>query len=292
MSRIAYVNGRYVPHATAGVHVEDRGLQFSDGVYEVIAIAGGRPIDMTGHMERLARSLRELRIAMPMPARPLRMVMREVVRRNRVRNGIVYLQVNRGVYRRDHPFPPAAVPPSLVVTARSGLGPSAAVTEEGVRVVTVPDQRWARRDIKSVALLPNVLAKQAAREAGAYEAWQVDADGAVTEGTSTNAWIVTRDGTLVTRPLGDDILAGITRHTLIALARADGIPVEQRAFTVDEAKAAREAFTSSTTLLALPVVRIDDAVVANGAPGSITRRLRELYHIHMAGAGGEDWVGA
>ncbi len=292
MSRIAYVNGSYLPHAEASVHVEDRGLQFSDGVYEVIAVLGGRPVDLTGHMTRLRRSLGELRIALPMSPRCLGVVLREVTRRNKVRDGIVYVQVNRGVWRRDHPFPPETVAPSLMVTARHGLGPGPAVIESGVRVVTVPDQRWARRDIKSVSLLPNVMAKQAAREADAYEAWQVDDDGLVTEGTSTNAWIVTPDGTLVTRPLGADILAGITRDTLLALARADGIPVEERAFTVAEAKAAREAFLSSTTSLALAVVAIDDAPVANGAPGSITTRLRTLYLDHMSGVGAGDWLAA
>jgi D-alanine transaminase len=274
------------------VHVEDRGFQFSDGVYEVVAIVEGRPVDMTGHIVRLERSLRELRIAMPMPARSLRLVMREVVRRNGVRNGIVYLQVNRGVHRRDHPFPPAHVAPSLVITARPTPGVTARMMEEGTAVITVPDRRWSRRDIKSVSLLPNILAKQAAREAGAWEAWQVDPDGFVTEGSSTNAWIVTQDGTLVTRPVGDDILSGITRAALIDLARKEGIPVEERPFTVEEARRAREAFNSSTTLPAVPVVRIDDAPVANGAPGSVTVRLHDLYEAHARGAGGEDWLGS
>ncbi|KAA5607304.1 D-amino-acid transaminase [Roseospira marina] len=290
MSRVAYVNGRYQPHAVAAVHIEDRGMQFSDGIYEVVAVVDGHPIDLSGHIARLDRSLTEMRIARPMPSRSLRLVMRELVRRNRLSNGIVYIQVNRGVYRRDHPFPPAHVAPSLVMTVRSGVGPSRTAIENGVPVITMPDRRWARRDIKSVSLLPNVLAKEAAHEAGAWEAWQVDRDGYITEGASTNAWIVSRDGALVTRPLNDDILAGITRQSLLALARADGMTVEERPFTVEEAKAAREAFTSSTTLSALPVVRIDDAVVANGVPGSLTRRLRELYAAHIAGAGREDWL--
>ncbi|SDD74017.1 D-amino-acid transaminase [Rhodospira trueperi] len=292
MSRVAYVNGRYLPHAEAGVHVEDRGLQFADGVYEVIAIEGGRPIDLGGHMTRLERSLRELRMTMPMPPRAMRLVMREVVRRNAVRIGILYLQVTRGTYRRDHPFPPATVAPTLVMTARSGVRPTSAMVENGIGVVTVPDQRWARRDIKSVSLLPNVMAKQQAKDAGAYEAWQVDRDGFVTEGTSTNAWIVTKDGTLVTRPLNHDILAGITRDSVLTLAAQAGLTVEQRPFTVEEAKAAREAFISSTTAAALPVVRIDDASIANGAPGSITRQLWDLYEAHIARAGAEDWIGS
>lgn len=290
MSRVAYVNGRFVPHDQACVPVEDRGLQFSDGIYEVIAIVGGRPIDLAAHLERLARSLRELHIAMPMPARSLCVVLRETTRRNRVRDGILYVQVNRGTWRRDHPFPPAHVAPSVMITAREGLGPKAAVVEAGVRVITLPDLRWCRRDIKSVSLLPNVLAKQQAREAGAYEAWQVDGDGLVTEGSSTNAWIVTQDGALVTRPLGQDILAGVTRRTLIDLARADGLTVEERPFTVEEAQRAREAFISSTTSLALSVVAIDEVTIANGQPGSVTRRLRTLYLDHMRGPGAEPWL--
>jgi len=290
MSRIAYVNGRYWPHSQAAVHIEDRGLQFSDGIYEVIALADGRPVDLAAHLDRLDRSLAELRIAMPMPARSLCVVMREVARRNAVGDGILYVQVNRGAWRRDHPFPPDHVEPSLIVTARPGLGPSAAVVEAGVRVITVPDLRWRRRDIKSVSLLPNVLAKQQAREADAYEAWQVDGDGLVTEGSSTNAWIVTRDGALVTRPLGEDILAGVTRRTLLMLASRAGLPVEERVFSVAEAKAAREAFLSSTTSLALPVVAIDDAPVANGQPGSVSRRLRALYLDHMRGPGAGEWL--
>jgi D-alanine transaminase len=292
MSRVAYVNGRYLPHAEAGVHVEDRGLQFADGVYEVIAIEEGRPIDLGGHMTRLERSLGALRMSMPMPPRAMRVVMREVARRNAVREGILYLQVTRGTYRRDHPFPPATVAPTLVMTARSGVRPTPAMVEDGIGVITVADQRWARRDIKSVSLLPNVMAKQQAKDAGAYEAWQVDRDGFVTEGTSTNAWIVTKDGTLVTRPLSHDILAGITRDSVLTLAAQAGLTVEQRPFTVEEAKAAREAFISSTTAAALPVVRIDDAPIANGAPGSITRQLWDLYEAHIAGAGAEDWVGS
>jgi D-alanine transaminase len=217
-------------------------------------------------------------------------VLRETTRRNRVGDGILYVQVNRGTWRRDHPFPPDHVAPSVMVTAREGLGPKAAVVEAGVRVITLPDLRWRRRDIKSVSLLPNVLAKQQAREAGAYEAWQVDDAGLVTEGSSTNAWIVTQDGALVTRPLSHDILAGVTRRTLIDLARADGLTVEERSFTVEEAQRAREAFISSTTSLALSVVAIDDVTIANGQPGSITRRLRALYLEHMRGPGAEPWL--
>lgn len=277
MSRIAYVNGRYLPHADASVHIEDRGYQFADGVYEVVAVVDGRFIDNDWHLERLAFSLAELDMAMPMSAAALTLVMAETVRRNGVRNGIVYLQVSRGVARRDHVFPKRPVRPAVVVTARRTGPTPASVLEDGVRVITTPDLRWRRCDIKSVSLLPNVLAKQSARAAGAFEAWQVDDDGYVTEGGSTNAWIVRMDGTVVTRPAGHAILNGITRRRLLALMRDAGIRVEERRFTVDEARAAKEAFLTSTTSFVYPVVQIDDDVVGNGKPGSTTLDLRRLY---------------
>ena len=276
MSRWAYVNGRYVPHATARTHVEDRGMQFSDGVYEVIAVVGGALVDATLHFERLDRSLSALEIAAPMRRAPLEAVLREVARRNRVSEGIVYLQVNRGVAPRNHAFPRDARP-SMVVTARRGQPASSPALVEGVRVITIPDIRWRRRDIKSVSLLANVLAKQAAAQDGAFEAWQVDEDGMVTEGSQSNAWMVEADGAVVTRPPSHDILTGITRTRLIDLARQDGITVIERAFTPQEAARAREAFLTSTSSFVVPVVQIDDAVVANGRPGAVTERLRALY---------------
>jgi len=276
VSRWAYVNGRYVPHATARTHVEDRGMQFSDGVYEVIAVVGGALVDATLHFERLDRSLSALEIAAPMRRAPLEAVLREVARRNRVSEGIVYLQVNRGVAPRNHAFPRDARP-SMVVTARRGQPASSPALVEGVRVITIPDIRWRRRDIKSVSLLANVLAKQAAAQDGAFEAWQVDEDGMVTEGSQSNAWMVEADGAVVTRPPSHDILTGITRTRLIDLARQDGITVIERAFTPQEAARAREAFLTSTSSFVVPVVQIDDAVVANGRPGAVTERLRALY---------------
>lgn len=276
MSRWAYVNGRYVPHATARTHVEDRGMQFSDGVYEVIAVVGGALVDATLHFERLDRSLSALEIAAPMRRAPLEAVLREVARRNRVSEGIVYLQVNRGVAPRNHAFPRDARP-SMVVTARRGQPASSLALVEGVRVITIPDIRWRRRDIKSVSLLANVLAKQAAAQDGAFEAWQVDEDGMVTEGSQSNAWMVEAGGAVVTRPPSHDILTGITRTRLIDLARRDGITVIERAFTPQEAARAREAFLTSTSSFVVPVVQIDDAVVANGRPGAVTERLRALY---------------
>jgi D-alanine transaminase len=279
MSRIAYVNGRYVPHAHAMVHIEDRGYQFADGVYEVCEVRGGRMIDERRHMERLARSLRELRISQPMPPSALAVVMRETIRRNKVRDGIVYIQVTRGVARRDHVFPERAVPPSLVVTARSAdLAKAERQAADGVGVITVPENRWERVDIKSVGLLPNVLAKQAAKEAGAREAWFVDTDGKVTEGGSTNAWIVTMDGVLVTRPADTGILRGITRTVVLEVAAQQGLRVEERAFSVEEAYTAREAFITAATTIVMPVVRIDGRPIGNGHPGSVAQGLRAAFH--------------
>lgn len=275
MSRIAYVNGRYVPHRRAVVHVEDRGYQFADGVYEVIAITNGKFIDEEPHLDRLDRSLSELEIDTPLGRSALRTVMREVARRNRVRNGIVYLQITRGVAPRDHGFP-AMTPPALVITARS-QAPKRAPQSEGIDVVTVPDIRWKRRDIKSISLLPNILAKQTAVAAGAYEAWMVEADGTVTEGSATNAWIVSKDKELITRPPDNNILNGITRQSLRDLAVAEGYSFVERPFTVEEAMAAKEVFITSTTSWVMPVVRIDDQSIANGEPGSLTRSLQAMY---------------
>ncbi|MCT8974161.1 D-amino-acid transaminase [Microbaculum marinisediminis] len=279
MSRIAYVNGRYVPHAYAQVHVEDRGYQFSDGVYEVCEVHDGHLVDETRHMARLGRSLKELRIREPMSAKALGHVLRETVRRNRVRNGLVYLQVTRGVAKRDHPFPKDDVPPAVVVTARA-IDPkkSAKSAENGISVITVPENRWDRVDIKSVSLLPNVLARQAAEDAGASEAWFVDTDGYVTEGSATNAWIVDQDGRLITRPAEFGILRGITRTVVVDLAAREGVEIVERPFTVEEARKAREAFVTSATKLVMPVVKIDDAVIGNGKPGSIAGKLRELFY--------------
>ncbi|NQV81358.1 MAG: D-amino-acid transaminase [Alphaproteobacteria bacterium] len=283
MSRIAYVNGRYVTHNAAGVHVEDRGYQFADGVYEVFTIARGRLVDAPAHHDRLLRSLGELGIATPMAPRALDVVLHEVIRRNRLQRGIVYLQVTRGVSPRNHAFPDD-VAPSLVITARRGGRPSAENRDNGVTVITVPDIRWGRCDIKSISLLPNILAKQAAKIANAYEAWQVDGDGMVTEGASSNAWIVDTDGNLVTRPLANAILGGITRLVLMQLAEEQGIRVIERPFSVEEAMAAREAFVTSATSFVTPVVQIDDRVIANGKPGSTTTRLIDLYDNHIQNA--------
>jgi D-alanine transaminase len=280
MSRIAYVNGRYVPRAQASVSIEDRGFQFADGVYEVCEVRAGCIIDERRHMARLDRSLNELRIARPMTPAALAVVMRETISRNRVRDGIVYVEITRGVAQRDFPFPPG-IRPSLVVTARSNdLARIEQVAAEGVAVITVPDIRWGRVDIKSVALLPNVLAKQAAREQGAREAWLVDKQGRITEGGSSNAWIVARDGKVVTHPLGEGILPGITRSVVLDVIKAQGLAVEERAFTLEEAYAAREAFITAASQIVIPVVSIDGRPVGNGAPGLIAAALRRDYHRH------------
>ena len=281
MPRFAYVNGRFVPHRQAAVHIEDRGYQFADGVYEVIAIHNGRLVDEAGHIDRLERSLNEVRMARPMSRRAHALVMRELVRRNGVREGLLYLQVTRGVAPRDFRFPVRSRP-SLVMTARHAPVAPAQRLADGVHVATVPDIRWKRRDIKSIALLAQVLAKQDASDRGAFEAWMVDEHGFVTEGSASTAWIVTRDGVLVTRHVNNDILRGVTRESLLRLAAEEGVRVEERPFSVEEAYAAREAFFSSASTYAQPVVQIDDRVIANGKPGSIATRLAEDYIAYAA----------
>lgn len=278
MSRIAYVNGRYLPFAQAAVAVEDRGFQFADGVYEVCAVRDGRLIDEAPHLARLERSLGELRMRAPMGMRQLGHVLRETVRLNRVRDGLVYAQISRGVARRDHGFPPAHVTPTLVVTARTlDIGRYAALAEDGVAVVTQPDMRWARCDIKSTGLLANVLAKQAAREAGAFEAWLVGDDGLVTEGASTTAWIVDEKGVLRTSALGPAILPGVTRGEVVPFCRQLGVELQERAFSLDEVKKAREAFISAATFGVLPVTKVDGTAIGDGKPGLITVKIGKAY---------------
>jgi D-alanine transaminase len=279
MSRIAYVNGRYLPAREACVNVEDRGYQFADGVYEVCEVRNGVLVDAPRHLARLQRSLGELRIVEPMPLAALSFVMRETVRRNRVSYGLVYLQITRGVARRDHAFPSLAVRPSVVVTAKNlNFDKNQDTAKKGIAVITTPENRWPRVDIKSVALLPNVLAKQTARERGAYEAWFVDAQGFITEGSSSNAWIVTGDGRVVTRPADHRILSGITRAVLMNVLEALQLRLEERAFTVEETYAATEAFVTSASQIVMPVVKIDERTIGDGKPGSVASRLREEFH--------------
>lgn len=278
MSRIAYVNGRYVPFARASVAVEDRGFQFADGVYEVCAVRDGALIDEAPHLARLERSLGELKMRAPVGMHQLGHILRETVRLNRVRDGLVYVQISRGVARRDHAFPAGAVKPTLVVTARSlDVARYAALAEKGIAVVTQPDARWGRCDIKSTGLLANVLAKQAARAAGAFEAWLVDRDGFVTEGASTTAWIVDAKGVLRTRALSNAILPGVTRGEILPFLRQLGVELQERAFSVEDLKDAREAFISAATFGVLPVTRIDGKAVGEGKPGLITAKIGKAY---------------
>jgi D-alanine transaminase len=279
MTRVVYVNGRYLPYAEAGVHVEDRGFQFADSIYEVCELNDGRIVDETRHMERLERSLEALHIVMPMSRRALGVVLREVVRRNRVRTGLLYLQVTRGVAPRDFPFPSGEVAPTIVCLARRvDDAKREARAAAGIAVKTMPDIRWGRCDIKTVMLLPAVLAKEEAAADGAQEAWLVDSDGFVTEGASSNAWIVDRTGTLVTRPTGNAILPGVTRRTLLDLLSREKIPFTERAFSVEEALAAREAFITSASGTVMPVVMINNVPIGNGHPGVLTLRLRSIFH--------------
>jgi D-alanine transaminase len=279
MSRIAYVNGRYLPMRAAMVHVEDRGYQFGDGVYEVCEVREGRLIDERRHLARLKRSLDELRIRQPMSPRALGVVLREVIARNRIGYGTVYLQVTRGVARRDHAFPVPEVAPSLVVTARPLSGArNEALAAKGIAVISMPDNRWGRVDIKTIGLLPNVLARQSAIEQGARDAWFVDKDGAVTEGASANAWIVTPAGTVVTRPADHGILSGIARTVLFEVIKGQGLTVEERAFTLREAYDAPEAFVTAASQIVLPVVRIDRHAVGDGKPGPVATALRREFH--------------
>ncbi len=278
MGRIAYVNGRFVPHGQAVVHIEDRGYQLADAVYEVWALFGGRLADAQGHFARLERSLGELRIAMPMSRAALTLLLKETVRRNRVVEGLIYLQVSRGVARRDHAFPATPVRPAVVMTVSAvDRVASEARAAKGVGVVTTPENRWGRCDIKTVGLLANALAKQKAREAGAAEAWFVDDLGLVTEGASSNAWIVDGEGRLRTRDTNANILRGVTRTSLIEVIRREGLDLDERPFTPAEATAAREAFITGAGTLVLPVVAVDGKPVGDGRPGPVATKLRRLY---------------
>ena len=277
-SRITYVNGRYVPSREAVISVEDRGNQFADAVYEACQIKDGAIIDLRRHLDRLDRSLKELRMAPPMARPAMIHVLREVARRNKVRNGYIYWQISRGAAPRDHAFP-VGVSPTFTATAKTlDVAAAALRYEKGVPVITLPDNRWERVDIKTVGLLPNALAKQAAREAGAFEAVFVDDEGFVTEGTSANVWLVDGEGRLVTRPADRGILRGITRSVLMEVAAAEGVPVVERRFSVAEMKAAREVFLTSAGAILCPVVSVDGETVANGVPGSVVGHLRRRFH--------------
>ncbi|MDO9708646.1 D-amino-acid transaminase [Paracraurococcus lichenis] len=284
MSRIAYVNGRYLDQRLAEVNIEDRGYQFGDGIYEVVHLHHGRFVDADRHLDRLERSLGEIRLPMPMTRAALRHVLAEVARRNRVTEGLLYMQVTRGVARRDHAFPAKPVPPALVVTVKRIAPYPQSVERWAAACITHPDLRWARRDIKSVNLLPNVLARQAAREAGAIEAiLYEEATGMVTEGAATSFWIVDEQGVIRTRHLDQVILPGCTRGALIAELQAAGIRFEERAFSLEEMRRAREAFLTSATSFVKPITRIDGAPVGDGQVGPVVRRLFDLFARHVKG---------
>ncbi|HEY5071959.1 MAG TPA: D-amino-acid transaminase [Caulobacteraceae bacterium] len=276
--RVAYVNGRYRTHNQAMVHIEDRGYQLADGVYEVWAVIDGRLADAERHFARLERSLSELEIVRPMSREALGIVLAETVRRNVVSYGLAYLQVTRGVARRDHAFPDPVPVPAVVVTAKSiDRAAAEARAEKGVAVISLPETRWSRCDIKTIGLLPNALAKQAARRAGAAEAWFVDDLGLVTEGAASNAWIIDETGALRTRSIQANILRGVTRLTLLDVAAEEGLTVDERPFTIAEAKKAREAFITGAGTLVMPVVAVDGTLLGDGSPGPVAKRLRRLY---------------
>ena len=275
MSEIVYVNGAFVDRAHAQVSVFDRGFLFADGIYEVCAVLDGKLIDNDAHLARLERSLGEIELTSPLTRGAIVAVQRELVARNNIAEGLIYMQVTRGAADRDFAFPDTA-PPTFVAFAQAKKIIGSPQAETGVAAISVPDLRWARRDIKSVALLAQVLAKQAACKAGAAEAFMVE-DGFVTEGSSSTAFIVTNAGEIVTRPLSNTVLPGCTRLAILKLAQERTMRLVQRAFSVDEAHAAAECFFTSATAFVMPVVTLDGKPIADGKPGPATRRLRELY---------------
>jgi D-alanine transaminase len=282
MSRTVFVNGDYLPESEGKISIFDRGFLFADGVYEVTAVVNGKLVDYGPHMERLDRSLRELRMAWPCSKDELKAMHLEMVKRNALTEGIIYVQVTRGAADRDFKFPKESKSTLIAFTQAMKLvdNPNAVT---GVKVVTTPDIRWARRDIKTVMLLAPVLGKQDAYEKGAHEAWMVEG-GVVTEGTSSNAYIV-KDGKVITRGLSNSILAGCTRRALFRLAQDHGIVIEERSFTPDEAYAADEAFLTSASQFVMPIVEIDGRRIGGGQPGPVVRKLRELFLQEAASAG-------
>src|SRR6056297_1892112 len=276
MTRIVYVNGEYLPDTEATVSIFDRGFLFADGVYEVTSVLGGKLIDFEGHARRLQRSLSELQVQAPVDTEELLEIHRELVSRNGIEDGLIYLQVTRGAADRDFAYPDTDTPPTLVLftQAKPGLADSPAA-KTGIKVISIPDRRWGRRDIKTVQLLYPSMGKMMAKAAGCDDAWMVE-DGHVTEGTSNNAYIV-KGNAIVTRHLGTEILHGITRAAVLRFAREAQMQVEERSFTIDEAQGADEAFITSASSFVMPVVEIDGAPVGTGAPGRIAKRLREIY---------------
>lgn len=275
MTRTVYVNGEYLPEHEATISIFDRGFLFADGVYEVTSVLDGKLIDFAGHAKRLQRSLDELEMANPATDEDLLAIHRELIRANDITEGLIYLQVTRGAADRDFAYPEDATPTIVLFTqAKTGLADNP-LAKTGMKVISIPDERWGRRDIKTVQLLYPSMGKMAAKAAGAHDAWMVE-DGVVTEGTSTNAYIV-KGNTIITRHLGHEILSGITRTAVLRMAQEAQMKVEERPFTMEEAKAADEAFVTSATTFVMPVVEIDGVAVGSGTPGSVVARLREIY---------------
>jgi D-alanine transaminase len=289
MPRIAYVNGQFLPFADAGVHIEDRGLQFADSVYEVISCINGVMADMQGHLDRLERSLSELRIDMPVSRRVLPLIIRELLHRNRLKNAAVYIQISRGEAPREFRFPEPRPAPTLIITARHFDFDSVPIEDKGIKVITHPDLRWARRDIKTTNLLPPVLAKQKSWEHGGKEVWLVDDEGYITEGGSSNAWIVDKKGRLVIRPSTKSTLKGVTKTAIYAFSGEKGIEIEERKFTPEEAYQAAEAFSSSATALITPIVNIDGHTINGGQVGQVTIEIYKAYR-EYAGRGTDSQV--
>jgi D-alanine transaminase len=279
MSRIVYVNGEYLAEEDAKISVFDRGFLFADAVYEVSAVLKGKLVDNDAHLKRLARSLGELKMTPPATGEEIEAIQMELIRRNSIDEGVIYLQATRGAADRDFAFPKNATPSLVMFTQKKSLSQNPAA-DVGISVITVPDIRWKRRDIKTVGLLPASMAKQAALDAGANDAWFVE-DGFVNEGSSNNAFIVTHDGKIVTRHLGTEILHGITRKSVMELAKRENLEIEERPFTPEEAAEAREAFSTSASAFVMPVVKIDGHVLGNGAPGPVSEKMRKLY-VEMA----------
>ncbi|OSP55175.1 D-amino-acid transaminase [Pseudoruegeria sp. SK021] len=275
MSRTVFVNGEYLAEEEAKVSIFDRGFLFADGVYEVTSVLDGKLIDFDGHVARLARSLAALEMPNPVTAEDLRAIHHELIARNDLHEGGIYLQVTRGAADRDFIYPADATPTLVLFTMAMKLtGPGKA--DQGIKVIAIEDQRWGRRDIKTVQLLYPSMGKMMAKAAGKDDAWMVE-DGFVTEGTSNNAYIVTKDGKIVTRQIGPEILNGITRTAVLRFAREAQMVVEERPFTIAEAQNAAEAFITSATTFVMPVVEVDGAALGDGRPGPVAKRLREIY---------------
>lgn len=275
MSRTVFVNGEYLPEEKGKISIFDRAFLFGDAVYEVTAVLDGKLVDFAPHMTRLQRSLKELGMGNPMSIEAIEAMHREIAALNNLKEGLIYMQITRGVAERDFAYPDRAQQTIIAFTQEKQLAnPPQAKT--GVKIITIPDIRWRRRDIKSTAMLAQAMGKQAAKTAGAAEAWMVE-DGHVTEGTSCSAFIVTKDGKLITRPLSNDILPGVTRRAILRLAGDGDVKIEERLFTVDEARAAKEAFLTSASSFVMPVIEIDGTRIGDGKPGPITAKLRQLY---------------